>query len=452
VRISTFLFAAVVAAALFVPAAARADGWLPHGKDDSWTYSWTDSVYQPESTIEKVTVKDGADAKQFTLAWTTDGQDSPSGKTSKGTVSLQQSTGGIENSDWSSNPPPSNFPVLCPQVAGCNNSVASAWYLVIWGGRSPVLAEPLLKGMSWSSTGAAQGDVTSSSQYMGTEKVKVPAFPAGVTAAKVRAEITQAGARGDPFGSGVRTTWWVYGVGPVKVVFEHTGGSEAPVTSTVLTATTLTPQDPPADVNYFPLKKGAKLTYRWTNSKYLTKPVIEQYTIDDEVNASARFSVKTLSGPIRAAGTYGFAFRLDGLTNLWGTTKAASLAKFPPLGPKALPEDKRRHFFTSFDLLTFGWNPVLPASPTGAKPWGTKVPSRDYSIYGVEGSAHVLGTQTVSVPAGTFKALTVVSSLQQKGFPFGSGTRTAWFAPGKGLVKLVFKHGDGSVSTVELIK
>jgi len=42
--------------------------------------------------------------------------------------------------------------------------------------------------------------------------------------------------------------------------------------------------------------------------------------------------------------------------------------------------------------------------------------------------------------------------LSQPGFKFGSGTRTSWFAPGKGLVKLVFHHGDGSVSTVVLLK
>ena len=54
--------------------------------------------------------------------------------------------------------------------------------------------------------------------------------------------------------------------------------------------------------------------------------------------------------------------------------------------------------------------------------------------------------------AGTYKALVVSSTLKQAGFPFGSGTRTMWFAPGKGLVKLVFRHADGSVSLVELLK
>ena len=60
--------------------------------------------------------------------------------------------------------------------------------------------------------------------------------------------------------------------------------------------------------------------------------------------------------------------------------------------------------------------------------------------------------QTVTVPAGTFQAVVVRSTLVQPGFPYGSGTRTSWFAPDKGLVKLVFAHGDDSVSTVVLVK
>ena len=287
---------------------------------------------------------------------------------------------------------------------------------------------------------------------MGVEKVTVPAFKDPVDAARVRSEVTQAGARGDPYGSGVRTVWWVYGVGPVKVEFQHAGGSDAPVTTAVLQSTSLTPSAPPPDAVYFPLTKGLTFTYRWTNTTHFPKPVIEKYTIDDEVNSSARFSVKTTSGPIRAAGTYGFAFRLDGLTNLWGSAKAATTVKFPPLGPSSLPSDKRRHFFTVFDLLTFGYNPVLPAFPAVGALWGSKNPSRDFSIFGVNGGTKITGIEQVKVPAGTFKALRVQSALTQPGFAFGSGTRIEWFAPSKGLVKLVFKHGDGSVSTVELLK
>jgi hypothetical protein len=56
------------------------------------------------------------------------------------------------------------------------------------------------------------------------------------------------------------------------------------------------------------------------------------------------------------------------------------------------------------------------------------------------------------VPAGTFTAREVRSVLTQRGSPYGSGVRTMWFAPGRGLVKLVFAHRDRSVSTVVLIR
>ena len=64
----------------------------------------------------------------------------------------------------------------------------------------------------------------------------------------------------------------------------------------------------------------------------------------------------------------------------------------------------------------------------------------------------IVGVRKVTVPGGTFSALVVRSTLKQAGFPFGSGTRTSWFAPKRGLVKLEFRHDDGSVSLVELLR
>ena len=105
----------------------------------------------------------------------------------------------------------------------CGNSLASTYYNVIWGGRVPVLAEPLLKGATWTSSGGAGNDVASTSRYLGTEDITVPAFDHPVTAAIVRSDITQAGALGDPYGSGIRTIWWVYGVGPAKIAVRARG-------------------------------------------------------------------------------------------------------------------------------------------------------------------------------------------------------------------------------------
>jgi hypothetical protein len=280
----------------------------------------------------------------------------------------------------------------------------------------------------------------------------VPAFPNPVTAAKVRTEITQTGALGDPYGSGVRTVWWVWGVGPVKVVFAHAGGGKAPLTSAALVATTLTPKPPPTEESYFPLVKGKIATYRWTNSRHFKEPVVVRVTSGAVSNGSAQLSVASMSGPIKVEGVYGYTLRLDGLTSIFSTTKSASVAKLPPLGPKALPPNKRRHFVTPLDLLNFGFNPILTAYPEAGESWGAAKSGRDFQVYGVSGATKVLGVQSVKVPAGTFRALAVQSTLTQAGFPFGSGTRTAWFAPDKGLVKLVFRHGDGSVSEVVLLK
>lgn len=444
--------AAAVAAALVAAGPAAAAGWLPHTADATWTYQWTDTVYNAIPTTEKVTVKEQK-GSTFTLAWTTVDQGNPAdAPVSLGQVVFQDTSRGLVNTDWSSNQPPASFPVLCAAITQCGNSLASTFYNVIWGSRSPTLVEPLLKGTTWSSTGGFQNDVTSTSTYLGTEQVTVPAFREPVTAAKVQTQITQAGALGDPYGSGVRTVWWVYGVGPVKVEFQH-AGADAPLTTSMLQSTNLAPSAPPPDGDYFPLVRGMKLKYSWSNTKHLKKPSVTQFVVDQVANGSARVSAKSVSGPIKIAAAYGFTLRTDGVTSLWAATQSATKLKFPPLGPKSAPVKQRRHFVTPFDLMIFGFNPILPPYGTPQTSWSAVVPSRDYSVFGVTGTSVVLGVQSVTVPAGTFpNALVVSSTLSQPGYPYGSGTRICWFAPDKGLVKLVFRHGDGSVSTVKLLR
>ena len=444
-----FLIGAALATLVLVPP-ALADDWLPHPKDATWTYEWTDTVYNPTPTKEKVTVKE-SNGPAFTLSWTTQDLGNPgTAPTSVGSIAFQETNAGLQNTDWSSTPPPSSFPILCAVVAGCNNSLSSTYYNLIWGSRAPVLAAPLLKGTSWASTGGAQGDVSSSSDYVGVEKVFVPAFPDGVLAAKVRTEVTQAGALGDPYGSGIRTVWWAYGVGPVKLVFEHAGGN-APISTSVLVSTNQAAKAPPPDARYFPFVKGAKLKYRWTNTKHMKQASVQGFTTEEVGGGAARFGVRHVSGPIRLAGAYVMSSRGEGLVNLSATTRSASLAKFPPLGPSSLPAAKRRRFVTPFDLMLYGFNPILPAYGIPGTTWGSKVPSRDFSVFGVTGFTKVLGLHTIRAGGKTYRALAVESKLTQKGFKFGSGTRTSYFVADKGLVKLVFRHGDGSVSTVELL-
>jgi hypothetical protein len=442
----------VAAALLWAQAAAASDNWLPHPDGATWTYAWSDSVYAPTSTLENVTVKTQK-GTSFTLAWTTSGLGNPADAVSSaGTASFQETNAGLVNTDWSSTPPPPEFPILCGQASGCGNALSSTLFNLIWGSRQPLLAEPLVKGATWTSTGGAANDVSSTSVYLGRETVFVPAFPTGVVAARVATHITQAGAIGDPYGSGTRTVWWVYGVGPVKIEFDHTGGATAPVTTAELQSTNQTPLPAASDADFFPLAKDSTLAFRWTNTKHLPTPEIDRFVVDAVVNGTVRLKLVSATGPIKAAGTYGFSKRLDGLTNLWGTTSSTSSVTFPPLGPAGSSAGQRNHFVTALDLLTFGINPILSAFPVVGDQWSTSTSSDDYRTYGVNGQTRVIGMQTVHVPAGSFRALVVRSTLTQPRYSFGSGTRTCWFAPGKGLVKLVFAHRDGSVSTVVRLK
>ena len=446
----------MLAAAFVAPSPAAASDWLPHPADATWTYEFTDTAYNSTPSIEHVSVIK-TQGLTFTLGWTVDGAlnktNCPDGANFAGWVQFQDSNAGLVNGPdgWCGAPPPAEFPVLCPSASQCGNSLASTLYLLLWGTRSPILGEPLLKGTRWSATGGAQNDVTGESDYAGTESITVPAFTTPVVATKITTQITQAGALGDPYGSGLRTVWWVYGVGPVKVLFQHSGGTNAPITTAVLQNTNQVPKPPPTSIAYFPMKAGIKGTYRWTNTKHLKKPEIEKFSIDQAANGTAIAKVQSVSGELKVAGAYQFTTRIDGITSVSSATKAASLAKFPPLGPASAAADRRRHFFTPFDLMTFGFNPVLPAYPSVGSAWASDAKSRDFAIYGVTGTSRVVGVRTVKVPAGTFPALVVSTTLKQPGFPFGSGTRTMWFAPDRGLVKLEFRHADGSVSLVELI-
>jgi hypothetical protein len=303
--------------------------------------------------------------------------------------------------------------------------------------------------MDWSSVGGSNSDVASTNRYLGTRTVKVPAFPNGVRASGIESQVSQAGALGDPYGSGVRTVWWAYGVGPVRITFRHTGGA---VSTAELQHTNLAPLPAPADTNWFPLEQGSKAVFAWRNSKWMRKPSRQRFTVSQVTTGTARVDAKSLSGPLRVSAAYVLTRRLDGVTTVQAATQSASLVKFPALGPRRLPKGQRRHLVTPYDLMTYGFNPVLPAYPAKGETWHSDKGSRDFKVFGVTGSSRVAGVRRIRVPAGRFRTVLVVSKLRQRGFPYGSGVRRSWFAPGHGLVKLVFRHADGSVSTVQRLR
>ena len=435
---------------VLLPSPARAasvddlsDQWLPRSDGASWTYSWHDTAYSPRRHTETYRVQN-RNRTLFRIRWDEIGAGLYA-LPARGTMDFRQTDAGLVNLDYQSTQPPPEFPVLCASPTQCGNSLAGPLYMLIWGTRSPTIAEPLLRRTRWNSLGGAGNDVSSSNRYVGRGRVVVPAFPGGITAAVVESDITQAGALGDPYGSGTRTVHWVRGVGPVRIVFRHVGGE---VTMGELTRTSLSPRPLPSDVNLMPLNRGGRATFRWRNSRHMRRWSRQRFEVAEVVNNTARVSVKSLSGRIKVAGSYLFATRLSGVTHLSGFTRARSLAKFPRLGPRG----GRRHFFTPYDLMVFGFNPVVPVYATKGDTWRSSREGRDFKVFGVTGSSKVIGTRRVRTPAGRFRAIVVTSRLRQRGHRFGSGRRTMYFAPDRGLVKLVFRHSDGSVSKVERLR
>jgi hypothetical protein len=418
-----------------------ADQWLPRADGAAWTYAWSNSAYSPAPRTEVYTLQARVDTT-FRLRWL-EPNPPPQSLASAGTMDFQHTEGGLVNLNYQSTPPPVQFPILCAIASECGNSMAGALYLAIWGTRAPVVAEPLLRGTRWSATGGAGNDVASSNRYSGRERVTVPAFPGGIEAAKVESQVTQGGAIGDPFGSGIRTVWWVRGVGPVRIEFRHAGGE---LSRADLQSTSLSPKPLPSDVNLLPLNRGDRAVFRWRNSRHMKKWSRQQFDVMQVVNNTAQVDVKHLSGPVVVVGSYLFATRLSGVTMLSGTLKAATRSKLPRLGPRG----DRRQLFTPYDLMTFGFGPVVPIDAQKGETWRSSRDGRDWKLYRVTGVSKVIGTGTkVRTPAGTFRTTVVRTTLTQQGHRFGSGTRTSYFAAGRGLVKLTFRHRDGSVSLVE---
>jgi hypothetical protein len=444
--------AVLASLALACPAAASPlddlnDQWLPRSDGAQWTYQWTDSEFSPTPHVERYTIT-GRNATAFRVQWN-EIETGPYDVASTGVMDFKQTEAGLVNTNYQSSAPPPQFPILCAAAGDCGNSLAGAWYQLVWGTRSPVIAEPLLSGTRWNTVGGASNDVASRNRYVGRSKVSVPAFPVPLDAAVVESSVTQTGALGDPYGSGSRTVWWVRGVGPVRSVFRHSGGQ---ISEAVLRSTTLVPKPLPPDTNLLPLNRGDTMTLRWRNSRHMKAWSTQRLTVADVVNNTSRVDVKQASGPITVAGSYAFSTRVDGVRNLAASVKAATRARFPALGPRAKPADERRRFLTPLDLMIYGFGPIVPIGEGTGYSWASSRASDDWRTFGVTGRSTITGARAVKVPAGRFSTVVVRSTLTQSGFRFGSGTRTMYFAAGKGLVKLVFKHRDGSVSTVERIK
>ena len=170
------------------------------------------------------------------------------------------------------------------------------------------------------------------------------------------------------------------------------------------------------------------------------------------VNNTARVDARSLSGPVKGTATYTFSSRLSGLTTLAATPAARTSSPLPALGPRNGLKGPQ-HFYTPYDLMTYGFNPVIPAYSRKGDSWRSSRSTRATGRSGASPASRACSARATAVtPKHRYKnAVAVRSTLRQAGHPFGSGTRTSYFVPGTGLVRLVFRHDDGSVTTVERV-
>ena len=437
----------------FAPEGLADDLWFPHPADATWTLQVVqNSVYATTPTTEKVTVK-SQKSPTFVLAWTTDGR------------KQLHRRDHLERHDDLRGSRPGHLRRLVEHAAPGHVPALLRFRheLRELDGKHTIfpdlgLAEAAASGAAQSSTWTSTGGATR------TTCQKAPHFPwraqnHGPRLPRARRgrwgtdADRQAGAQGDPYGSGTRTVWWSLRRRPLMITFQHAGRRQSarddvdPAEHEPQAAATAWRH------RLLPLHEGLKLTYSWTNTETPAHTRGQTFTVDAVVNNTRPFS-RYRTSPAR----YGqedrrLSKRASGVTDLWGTTSSATLLKFPPLGPaRSSGLNQQNHFVTPFDLPNFGFQPGPPPhTRPRARKWSSEPVEQRLLDLRRHRHRNRDRRQTAKVPVSSFQALVVRSTLKQPGFPYGTGTR-CWFAPAEGLVKLVFAHGDGSVSTVVLLK
>src|SRR5829696_7378771 len=141
------------------------DQWLPRSDGAAWVYAWSNSAYSPVPRVERYRLQSRR-GTAFRLRWDELTGDRDYDIPGSGTMDFQQTDAGLLNLNYQSAPPPPQFPILCATTRQCSNSVAGALFVLVWGTRTPVVADPLLRSTRWGAQGGADNDVASDNRYL----------------------------------------------------------------------------------------------------------------------------------------------------------------------------------------------------------------------------------------------------------------------------------------------
>ncbi len=165
---------------------------------------------------------------------------------------------------------------------------------------------------------------------------------------------------------------------------------------------------PKPSADYFPLRVGDSWTYRNTEEGGYTLKVLSE---EPQQDGPVRYVVELRSGVI-----------IQNVYSKVGGWVLFHSENYPEHeGLKATYDPPRQY---------------LPVPLVAGRKWEVKF--KDPTQVEQRESSHVVGLETVTVPAGKFRAMKVTTEI------IGSGTkvRTNWYADGVGLVKSVTEAGQ----------
>jgi hypothetical protein len=165
---------------------------------------------------------------------------------------------------------------------------------------------------------------------------------------------------------------------------------------------------PKAPADYFPLRVGDSWTYRNTEEGGYTLKVLSE---EPQQNGPVRYLVELRSGVI-----------IENVYSKNGEWVLFHSENYPEHeGLKATYDPPRQY---------------LPISLATGQKWQST--GKDPTQVDHRESSQVVGPETVTVPAGKFRAMKVVTQITGS----GSKVRTNWYADGVGLVKSVTEAGE----------
>ena len=256
-----------------------------------------------------------------------------------------------------------------------------------------------LDGASGRAPAARGNDIDELSRLRRPEQVTVPAFGQPVQAAKVRTR-DHAGRRARR-SLRQRRPHRLVGLGcrPVKVVFEHAGGANAPVTTA----------RPPRDEPDAEARAGRRELLPARQGRHHDVPLDELAPPQEAVGPaghgrevgerSAQLAVKSVSGPDQGRGRLRLHLPCRRAHEHLARRQLGVARELPAARPEgAAAATSAGASSTPFDLMNFGFNPSLRAYPRPAQSWEGRVSGRDFAVYGVTGTPRS-GRPTVKVPA-----------------------------------------------------